>query len=559
MMFLYKYMYPKNYLFYYFIYNQIGFGEKKWTTLNHNGVIFPPSYEKHNIPIIYNGDKIILEKDAEEFATYYAKYTDTKYIKSRIFKSNFWKDWKKFLGKDHQIKSLDDCDFSLIYKYILDQKEKKKIVSDDEKQKLQEKKEKQNEMYGFVYIDGKKQPVQNYRVEPPGIFLGRGCSPRLGRIKERIYPEDITLNMSKDTPIPPTLSGHKWGNIIHDPTVEWLASWKDNITGKIKYVWLGTQAELRAEKEKKKFDKARKLKKKVAEIRKQYFDDMTQNDDIKLKQMATALYLIDNFALRVGNEKSEEEADTVGVSSLRVEHIELVENNNIQLDFLSKDSVRYSRKQEIHPQVYDNIKLFLMNKKQEEELFDKFKPQDLNNYLKQFMDDLTTKVFRTYNASNLFQKELKKISKKYENYEENDKINILLNEFNKANLRVAIMCNHQKEVSKNFNDQLKKIDEKIKKLKKKRNELKKKKMNDKQQKKEKLEKLDKQISNWKAKKSLKVELKNYSLGTSKINYIDPRITIAFIKKNDIPIEKIFTKTLLGKFEWALDTPSDYKF
>ena len=39
--------------------------------------------------------------------------------------------------------------------------------------------------------------------------------------------------------------------------------------------------------------------------------------------MATAMYLIDHLALRVGNEKSEDEADTVGCCSLRVEHVTL--------------------------------------------------------------------------------------------------------------------------------------------------------------------------------------------------------------------------------------------
>jgi len=37
--------------------------------------------------------------------------------------------------------------------------------------------------------------------------------------------------------------------------------------------------------------------------------------------------LIDRLALRVGNEKSEDEADTVGCCSLRVEHVKLEENN----------------------------------------------------------------------------------------------------------------------------------------------------------------------------------------------------------------------------------------
>ncbi len=39
--------------------------------------------------------------------------------------------------------------------------------------------------------------------------------------------------------------------------------------------------------------------------------------------MGTATYLIDILALRVGNEKSEDEADTVGTCSLRAEHIKI--------------------------------------------------------------------------------------------------------------------------------------------------------------------------------------------------------------------------------------------
>lgn len=34
------------------------------------------------------------------------------------------------------------------------------------------------------------------------------------------------------------------------------------------------------------------------------------------------------------------------------------------------------------------------------DLFDRIDASDLNIYLKNFMDDLTAKVFRTYNASN---------------------------------------------------------------------------------------------------------------------------------------------------------------
>ena len=52
--------------------------------------------------------------------------------------------------------------------------------------------------------------------------------------------------------------------------------------------------------------------------------------------------MIDRLALRVGNEKDEDEADTVGCCSLRVEHITVkLDQNKVVLDFLGKDSMRY--------------------------------------------------------------------------------------------------------------------------------------------------------------------------------------------------------------------------
>ena len=53
--------------------------------------------------------------------------------------------------------------------------------------------------------------------------------------------------------------------------------------------------------------------------------------------------------------------------------------------------------------------------------------------------------------------------------------------------------------------------------------------------------------------------KNITLTTSRANYIDPRITVAFFKNYDIPIEKAFSKTLMKNFVWALDTPKSYTF
>jgi DNA topoisomerase-1 len=59
--------------------------------------------------------------------------------------------------------------------------------------------------------------------------------------------------------------------------------------------------------------------------------------------------------------------------------------------------------------------------------------------------------------------------------------------------------------------------------------------------------------------SKKEENKAIALGTSKINYNDPRITVAWCKTNEVPIEKVFTKALRIKFPWAMYCEPDWKF
>ena len=169
------------------------------------------------------------------------------------------------------------------------------------------------------------------------------------------------------------------------------------------------------------------------------------------------------------------------------------------------------------------------------------------------------------NASKLFQKELNKITSKFQTYDNDDKINLLLDEFNKANAKVALLCNHQKNVNKNFKDQFININNKIQEAKQKIKDLENKKKiykekgKDTKSIKQKIIKKDSKIKQLKSKKTLKLEMKNVSLGTSKINYIDPRITIAFMKKNNIEINKLFTSALQDKFTWALEVETNYIF
>jgi len=454
---------------------------------------------------------------------------------------------------------LEKCNFNLIYKHLTKLKKQRLNTSKEEKQKIKKQKDEEEKKYKVANVDGKEQMVGNFRMEPPGIFMGRGCHPLAGKIKTRILPEDITLNIDSQSKIPELPSfykNRKWGKIIHDNTLEWLASWKDTITNKVKYVWLGNKSDFKAKSDLNKFETARKLKAKINTIRKLNMNNLIDPDsNEKTKQLAGALYLIDNLALRVGNEKGEDEADTVGVCSLRVEHVELLDDNFIGLDFLGKDSIRYQNKVKVHEYVYKALAAFIKGKKKDDDIFDEINTNLLNKYLKDMMKNLTAKVFRTYNASNVFQNEINIINDKFDNIKDKEnQLNIILDMYNRANLKVATLCNHQKNVSKSFNESIENFNSKIKELNEQKKELSKKKSS-----KDKITKLNSKIKTIKGKKDLKIELKNVSLTTSKTNYIDPRITIAFLKRHNIPMEKIFSQTLIDKFFWAVDVDKNWKF
>jgi len=114
------------------------------------------------------------------------------------------------------------------------QREEKKNWTKEQKQQEKEEKAKLQEKYGWAIVDGHKQKVRaysslfsthvdcfvqigNFRVEPPGLFLGRGEHPKTGFIKKRIMPEDVTINIGKNAKVPPCpVPGHSWKAVVHD-------------------------------------------------------------------------------------------------------------------------------------------------------------------------------------------------------------------------------------------------------------------------------------------------------------------------------------------------------
>jgi DNA topoisomerase-1 len=62
--------------------------------------------------------------------------------------------------------------------------------------------------------------VGNFKIEPPGLFRGRGDHPKMGRVKKRVMPEQITINIGEEAPVPEPPAGHKWGSVIHNDKVK---------------------------------------------------------------------------------------------------------------------------------------------------------------------------------------------------------------------------------------------------------------------------------------------------------------------------------------------------
>ena len=140
--------------------------------------------------------------------------------------------------------------------------------------------------------------------------------------------------------------------------VTWLAFWKDPISPKdYKYVFLAANSTFKSESDMAKYEKARKLKEHIQHIRKKYRKDWTSTDPLK-RQMGTALYFIDRLALRAGHEKDEDEADTVGCCTLKVENVECIPPCDIRFDFLGKDSIRYSNRVTVDEKVFQNVQWF---------------------------------------------------------------------------------------------------------------------------------------------------------------------------------------------------------
>jgi DNA topoisomerase-1 len=82
----------------------------------------------------------------------------------------------------------------------------------------------------------------------------------------------------------------------------------------------------------------------------------------------------------------------------------------------------------------------------------------LNKHLSEYMKGLSAKVFRTYNASITFERELLKT-------DPNSSVADKLLAYNRANREVAVLCNHQRSVPKTHAATMEKLGDKVRAIK----------------------------------------------------------------------------------------------
>jgi len=505
----------------------------------HNGVAFPPEYEPKGIKVGLRGEWVVPSPTVEEMLYAWAKKKDTPYVKDEVFQKNFLESLRPHLPPSYHDITLSEVDLSEYYNEIEKEKKAKESMSKEEKKRLaQERKKRREELkakYVYAIVDGITVEVSNWMVEPPGIFMGRGNHPLRGRWKERVKPEDVTLNLGEDAPKPEG----SWGGIVHDHTSMWLAKWADKIDPtKNKYVWLSEASFLRQQQDYLKYDTAAKLERKIDRIRRT-IKKMLSSKKRNIRKIATVCYLIDALAMRVGDEKDEDEADTVGATTLRVEHVKL-NQDRIEFDFLGKDSVRWQKTLDNpDPQLIKNFEEFMKGKKPEDQIFEGVSSEKVNSFLKIFDKGLTAKVFRTYIATKTVKDFLEQRNGTLKGEEDFVKIYYA----RLANLEAAIRCNHKRTPPKNWEESIRKKEERLAKLLATKPKTEKGRL-----------RLEQRIRKAKMQLELAKAVKEYNLNTSLKNYIDPRVYYRWAKEVGLDWKLIYPKSLQRKFLWVESKP-----
>ncbi len=504
-----------------------------WVTeLRHEGVRFPCVPDHYDLTLHSKGKPtraIALSSEAEEFGVMYARCMARRPALSKddVFQRNFWSGFSTLLPAAKFINVNDsrahDWDFA-------------RLLSDHNAARLEHTKNNghsiPNDKVGksMAVVDGRTVTIGKGTVDGPGIYLSRSpLDVRRGMLRRRLSPRDITVNMSH--PVDEDMT--KWGSVISDNTVSWIARWTDATTGKNKYVYLGDDARHAHKDQREKFDVARRYGELRGTLMKRAAADMKSQDD-KVMQTAVCFFIIDAFAIRPGSSSS---SSARGVTTLTASNVSVRPRTDaVALDFVGKDSIRYKGETRVPRDVVRTIDILKSRsqRKKDNRMFPLITAASLNEYLDGLMSGLTAKVIRTYRASCTYHQLLHASPAPSNAIEAESRIHA-------AATGAAMLCNHQNETrvcsqvfapSKDVHASLHTLRSKI--------------LN------------DDLLSGTRTTQC-------WAKQTTLANYIDPRITYAYCKKYGVPIERVYANGLRARFKWASSSStsssstSPYKF
>jgi DNA topoisomerase-1 len=508
--------------------------------LLHNGLLIP-KYEALGFEISVKGETQKLTPVQEEMAVAWVKKLSTDYVKDQVFKKNFFNDFcnalditpsmppSAFLFTEIQI----HLNKLKIHQLSLTKGEKKLLAKT-----RKEKREFNKEKYGYAIVDNTRVEIANFTAEPSSIFMGRGQHPLRGKWKKGPSANDITLNLSPKSRRPQGT----WKHCVWQPDSMWIAKWRDALQGKTKYVWLSDSCFLKQEREEEKFNDAILLKKHIRKVRAHIKANLVTADPLRRK-IATVCYMIDTLKFRVGDEKDQDEADTVGATTLRPEHISYGSNNTVIFDFLGKDSIHWHLEAQLSTEVIQNLKEFSSTAKSA--IFKGVRSENVSNFLDEVMSGLTAKVFRTYHATQIVDKSLRtaKVTPQDPDFVKKYVAKM-------ANLEAAKACNHKKKISKNWRASFLKMKTRLKRLRARKRQIRAQKTRNKETKIRRLRKIDERINKLRLQIKLKAATKEYNLNTSLKSYIDPRTYYRWSESIKYDWRQIYSKSLQRKFCWV---------
>jgi DNA topoisomerase-1 len=421
--------------------------------LVHNGIVVPDPAAPLGLCITIRGAEVMLASAQEEMAFAWVRKLGTPYVEDAVFQTNFLSDFSSVLGFSLPL-ALSEIDFTNCVKVVNKERYRLNHLSKEQRQALAQERKSQREAlkarFGYAIVDGQRVELGNYMTEPSGLFMGRGEHPLRGRWKQGVMQRDVTLNLSPDAPRP---SGN-WGDIVWQPESLWVARWDDRLSGKTKYIWLADTTPVKQTREAHKFDKAQRLEAEIVMVRAAIQEGLADPRS-KTRMLATVCYLIDTLCLRVGDEKDPDEADTVGATTLRPEHIKILKNGKVEFHFLGKDSVEWRKKVLLPELVRHNLEELVQQARPSEtgtgsarnlpQLFPEIGSVQVNRYLASLLPGLSAKVFRTYRATNAVSTALdasgvKSSSPEYAKWKA----------VAAANLQAAELCNHTKKAGVNW-------------------------------------------------------------------------------------------------------------